>query len=207
MMGESERPGTKRKSPVLLAVLLARQQLCSQESSSEEKESRRSLGCSHSYLPSREKQAPDTHYPSRSRAGEALVLEPGSSYSVSLSPPLFFAISLAISLSLSRELLCVLISLCFHSLSMFISISLPPCFPPCFPLSLLSSFPQTLASICPSLSPSNDLSSLRLDLLSACPTWRRNGDVCRLMRSACVFLVCRGTQALTAARVWRAGRV
>jgi hypothetical protein len=38
-----------------------------------------------------------------------------------------------------------LISLCFHSLSMFISISLPPCFPPCFPLSLLSSFPQTLA--------------------------------------------------------------
>jgi hypothetical protein len=28
-----------------------------------------------------------------------------------------------------------------------------------------------------------------------------------LMRSACVFLVCRGTQALTAARVWRAGRV
>ena len=145
MMGESERPGTKRKSPVLLAVLLARQQLCSQESSSEEKESRRSLGCSHSCLPSREKQAPDTHYPSRSRAGEALVLEPGSSYSVPLSLSLSLAISLAISLSLSRELLCVLISLCFHSLSMFISISLPPCFPPCFPPSLLSSFPQTLA--------------------------------------------------------------
>ena len=103
MMGESERPGTKRKCPVLLAVLLARQQLCSQESSSEEKESRRSLGCSHSYLPSREKQAPDTHYP-RSRAGEALVLEPGSSYSVPLSLSLSLAISLAISLSLSREL-------------------------------------------------------------------------------------------------------
>ena len=145
-MGESERPGTKRKCPVLLAVLLARQQLCSQESSSQEKESRRVLGCCHrAIFQDREKQAPDTHYPSRSRAGEALVLEPGSSYSVPLSLSPSLAISLAISLSLSRELLCVLISLCFHSLSMFISISLPPCFPPCFPPSLLSSFPQTLA--------------------------------------------------------------
>ena len=33
------------------SLLLARQQLCSQESSSQEKESRRVLGCSHSYLP------------------------------------------------------------------------------------------------------------------------------------------------------------
>jgi galactokinase/mevalonate kinase-like predicted kinase len=34
MMGESERPGTKRKSTVFLAVLLARQQLCSLEQGS-----------------------------------------------------------------------------------------------------------------------------------------------------------------------------
>ena len=84
------------------------------------------------------------------------------------------------------------------SVSLSFSASLPLSFP---------HFLRRLLSICPSLSPSDDLSSLRLDLLSASPMWRRNGDVCRLMRSACVFLVCRGTQALTAARVWRAGRV
>jgi len=77
-------------------------------------------------------------------------------------------------------------------------LSLPASLPPSFP-----HFLSRLLSICPSLSPSNDLSSLRLDLLSASPIWRRNEDVCRVMRSACVFLVCRGTQALTAARVWR----
>jgi len=141
MMGESERPGTKRKSPVLLAVLLARQQLCSQESSSEEKESRRSLGCSHSYLPSREKQAPDTHYPSRSRAGEALVLEPGSSYSVSLSPPLFRNLSRYLSLPLSRTLMCLDISLFPLPLHvyLYISPSLLPSLLPSLPPFLISS--------------------------------------------------------------------
>ena len=141
MMGESERPGTKRKCPVLLAVLLARQQLCSQESSSEEKESRRSLGCSHSYLPSREKQAPDTHYPSRSRAGEALVLEPGSSCSLSLSLSLPPSLSLSLSPSLTNSM-CLAIALFPLPLHLYlypISPSLLPSLLPSLPPFLISS--------------------------------------------------------------------
>ena len=152
-MGESERPGTKRKSTVFLAVLLARQQLCSLEQGSNSAlkragERRKRAGKLLAAVIAISQVERSRHLTRTIPRGRGPVRLWFSSLAVlALSLSLFPSLPLSryLSLPLSRTL-CVLLSLCFHSLSIFIfTLSLPSCFPPCFPPSLLSSFPQTLA--------------------------------------------------------------